>query len=144
MRLISPGLTMSFYAFPPFCMIPRTLHKITKEKASGILVVPDWPSQPWYPKLAKMLKNNPVLVSARENLLSLPQNPEEKHRLRKSLRLIICEVSERDLETLDFRNKLQRLSALHDRVALADCMLHTLQSGKSMRTEGTLIPFHRL
>ena len=38
-----------FCAFPPFCIIPSVLQKIIKDRARGILVVPDWPSQPWYP-----------------------------------------------------------------------------------------------
>ena len=56
-------------------------------------MVPDWPNQTWFPLIAKMLINYPVLVSARKNLLSLPQSPAEEHRLQK-LRLIICELSE--------------------------------------------------
>ena len=71
---------VTFYAFPPF-RIPSVLHKIVKDRARGILVVPDWPSKPWYPILARGLTQSPVLVSVRENLLVLPTNPEAKHRL---------------------------------------------------------------
>ena len=39
---------MSFYAFPPFSCIPRTIQKICHDKAIGILIVPNWPNQPWY------------------------------------------------------------------------------------------------
>ena len=81
-----------FYAFPPFCVIPKVLQKICRDRAKGVVVVPDWPNQPWFPLIAKMLINYPVLVSARKNLLSLPQSPAEEHRLQK-LRLIICELS---------------------------------------------------
>ena len=31
------------------------------------MVVPDWPSQPWYSKLVRMLKQIPILVLARED-----------------------------------------------------------------------------
>ena len=37
---------VTFYAFPPFCIIPSVLQKIIKDRARGILVVPDWPNQP--------------------------------------------------------------------------------------------------
>ena len=57
---------VTFYAFPPFCIIPSVLHKIIKDRARGILVVPDWPSQPWYPISVRELTQRPVLVSARE------------------------------------------------------------------------------
>ena len=63
-----------FYAFPPFCVIPKVLQKICRDRAKGVVVVPDWPNQPWFPLIAKMLINYPVLVSARKNLLSLPQS----------------------------------------------------------------------
>ena len=36
---------VTFCAFPPFCIIPSVLQKIIKDRARGILVVPDWPSQ---------------------------------------------------------------------------------------------------
>ena len=39
--------------------------------------------------LARGLTQRPVLMSARENLLVLPTNPEAKHRLRKALPSII-------------------------------------------------------
>lgn len=35
-----------FYAFPPFSLILKCLRKIINDQASGILVVPYWPSQP--------------------------------------------------------------------------------------------------
>ena len=37
-----------FYSFPPFSCIPKVMQKIYSDKATGILVVPDWPNQPWY------------------------------------------------------------------------------------------------
>ena len=133
-----------FYAFPPFCVIARMLHKINKDKATGIVVVPDWPSQPWYSRLAKMLINIPVLVSARENLLFMPSNPQEKHRLRKSLRLIICEVSGSDIDCRDFRHK-HRGSYFHHGERVRGKYTHpTSINGKGMRAGDTFIPFRRL
>ena len=38
-----------FYAFTPFSLIGRCLDNIQACKAEGILVVPFWPSQTWYP-----------------------------------------------------------------------------------------------
>jgi DNA N-6-adenine-methyltransferase (Dam). len=35
-----------FYAFPPFALILRTLRKIVRDKVSGTMVVPLWPTQP--------------------------------------------------------------------------------------------------
>ena len=109
-----------FYAFPPFCVIPSMLQKLRREKASGVVVHPDWPNQPWYAAVARMLVKRPVLVSARNYLLCLPQLPEEKHRLVK-LRLIICEISGADSESQDFRTQLFQLCAPHGALGLRRC-----------------------
>ncbi|XP_044594888.1 uncharacterized protein LOC123272255 [Cotesia glomerata] len=45
-----------FYAFPPFAMILKVINKIKVEKASGIVVVPNWPNQPWYPLFLDLLE----------------------------------------------------------------------------------------
>lgn len=61
-----------FYAFPPFSMILRTIKKIISENALGILVVPYWPSQPWYSLFNKLLTEDPVFLGPDDNLLSSP------------------------------------------------------------------------
>ena len=43
-----------FYAFPPFSCIPKVLRKVLKEKATGILIVPWWPTQPWWARLMNL------------------------------------------------------------------------------------------
>ena len=40
-----------FYCFPPFACIGRIIRKIINDKARGILITPDWPTQYWYPLL---------------------------------------------------------------------------------------------
>ncbi|XP_011858425.1 PREDICTED: uncharacterized protein LOC105555982 [Vollenhovia emeryi] len=44
-----------FYAFPPFSVILRVLEKIKAEGSRGIVVVPKWPAQAWYPKTTSTL-----------------------------------------------------------------------------------------
>ena len=55
--------SLKFYAFPSFSRISRTLKKIKAEKAEGILVVPYWQNQAWFPVLFKMLIDIPVLTT---------------------------------------------------------------------------------
>ena len=66
----------NFYAFPPFSVVPRALQKIQTDQANGILVVPNWPTQPWYPKLMNMLVDNPVITPISKAMLRLPSDPE--------------------------------------------------------------------
>ncbi|XP_068994070.1 uncharacterized protein [Neodiprion pinetum] len=49
-----PWTNLYFYAFPPFAVILRTIKKIIAEKANGVLVVPFWPTQSWYPLFQKL------------------------------------------------------------------------------------------
>ena len=84
---------IQFYAFPPFCIIPSMLQKMTKDKAQGVVAVPYWPNQLWFPRLATMLTSKPVLLSAREDMLQLPMDLRAKRHLRKHLRLLICKIS---------------------------------------------------
>ena len=53
-----PWHDIYFYAFPPFILILKMLHKIQQELAEGIMVVPKWPNQPWYPLFLKLVKSD--------------------------------------------------------------------------------------
>lgn len=66
-----------FYAFPPFAMVLRTLNKIRFDKALGIMVVPDWPNQPWYPLFHCMLISQPINFKESENVLFCPSRSEK-------------------------------------------------------------------
>ena len=54
------------YMFPPFSLISRVLQKIQQEKVQGIIIVPKWPTQTWWPVLMRMLVDNPVLLPKRK------------------------------------------------------------------------------
>ena len=61
-----------FYAFPPFCLVLRTLNKIIQDKAQGIVIVPKWESQPWYPLFQKLLIKEPIIIDAKSKPLNFP------------------------------------------------------------------------
>lgn len=80
-----------FYAFPPFTLILRVLQKIIADKATGIVVVPKWPTQPWYPLFNKLLTTKPIFITPEPNLLlSSDRTP---HRLWKQLTLVAGRLS---------------------------------------------------
>ncbi|XP_014233125.1 uncharacterized protein LOC106656583 [Trichogramma pretiosum] len=58
-----------FYAFPPFVLITRTLAKISQEKARGIVLVPVWRNQTWFPLLTQMTEGEPIIFPPNKNLL---------------------------------------------------------------------------
>ena len=45
----------TFFAFPPFSLLGRVVQNIEDNRAEGILVAPNWPTQPWYPGLMRLL-----------------------------------------------------------------------------------------
>ena len=79
------------YAFPPFSLISRVLQQLLRDSASGILIVPDWPTQSWYPLLMRYLRDPPLSLS-HPNLLQLPFAPERQHPLQGRLRLLACHI----------------------------------------------------
>ena len=82
---------LSFYCFPPFSCIGKVLQKIISDNATGILIVPNWPSQFWFTVLQDLL-----LIEAFTILLNadnLPNQPDLKHPFFRNLELMACLVS---------------------------------------------------
>ena len=75
-----------FYAFPPFILVGRVIQKIIMDKATGIVVAPDWPNQPWYHSFSQLVVRECFLYP-RDDLLYLPNDEDTVHPLHQSLRL---------------------------------------------------------
>ena len=60
-----------FYAFPPFSCIPKVLKKVIKENAVGILVVPWWPTQPWWARLMNLHLRHITFRPKKNNLIPI-------------------------------------------------------------------------
>ena len=82
----------SFYAFPPFSLIGTCLQKIQQDRATGVVIVPLWPAQPWFPVLLYLLTGNPRILPCSKTLLTQSHNGA-LHPLRNQLRLIACKLS---------------------------------------------------
>ena len=79
----------TFYAFPPFSILSRVIKKIETDGDTGILVVPDWPTQAWYSVLRRMMIAQPIRLTWQTNLVSLPFW-EGPHPLGRKLQLMAC------------------------------------------------------
>lgn len=65
--------SLNFYAFPPFSLITRVLQKIKMDKATGVIVVPNWPTRIWFSKLTRLLIAEPILLPTGKKILHLRQ-----------------------------------------------------------------------
>ena len=72
-----------FYCFLPFSCVLQVLQKIIQDKATGIMVVPMWLTQPWYLIMTSLLVLPLITLPPSKNLLSLPAFPEENHPLHR-------------------------------------------------------------
>lgn len=84
---------LKFYAFPPFILLPRVLRKIVDDGAAGVLVVPWWPSQAWFPLFRRLSISDPIVFSPSHSLLSSPFR--DHHPAWRTLSLVVGRLSGR-------------------------------------------------
>ena len=81
------------YAFPPFCLIMRSLAKLRAQGAELILVTPLWPMQAWYPSLLDLSVSLPVLLPLSPALLLGPRGEIHPLIANQTLQLAAWHVS---------------------------------------------------
>lgn len=84
---------LNFYAFPPFSIILKMLRKIEREKAEGLVVLPNWPGQPWYPLFRSLLSSELIIFEPNKFLLFSCNR--EPHPLWENLSLVVGKLSAR-------------------------------------------------
>ena len=95
---------LSLYLFPPFSLISKCLQKLVLEQVEDVLlVVPVWPTQPWYSQVAEMLVDYPRLLPM--NILSLPGTKSVNVQPLK-VQLMGCHCSANPSRSREFRRKL--------------------------------------
>lgn len=80
-----------FYAFPPFSVILRMLRKIERQGSTGIVVVPYWKAQPWFPIFLSLLADEPIVFQPNINLIR--SSCREEHRLCERLSLVAAKLT---------------------------------------------------
>lgn len=82
---------VNFYAFPPFSLVTKVLEKIVADRATGILVIPYWPAQPWYPLWSRLVISEKIFFGPNKHLLYSPFRT--CHPLHASLILVAAKLS---------------------------------------------------
>ena len=85
------------YMFPPFSMLWPVLSKMEEDQVTrAIIVMPDWPTQSWYPRLMKKSLSQPITIPS--SCLYLP-GTKKKHSLAPKLKLLAVLCSWKDNTT---------------------------------------------
>ena len=129
------------YAHPPLRLVTRVLQRLLRERATATVVLPHWPSAPWYPLLLRMLAAPPLVLGRASSVLTPPRAAYyagEGH-LRPQWRwpLIAARLSGSTTQSRGFRRRLQRSFSSHGRIVPHRGMTQPGGTGlSSARAEG--------
>ena len=131
------------YIFPPFSLIGRVLQKIRAEKASAVVIVPMWPTQPWFPTFLGLLDRTPIQLPRLPNLMTLAFSTK-LHPLRQKLIMIAGHLSGKRAENMNFQETLQTSLCTPGSQELTNSMQCTRESGHNFVLKGRLIVFNQM
>jgi hypothetical protein len=85
------------YMFPPFSMLWPVISKMEEDQVTrAIIVMPEWPTQSWFPRLMKKSLSQPITIPS--SCLYLP-GTKKKHSLAPKMKLLAVLCSWRDNTT---------------------------------------------
>ena len=131
------------YAFPPFSLIGQSIQKIRQDQAQGIVIVPLWPTQPWYTSLLQMITLTPLILPKKSSLLLNP-HVAGNHPLIKQMTLIACLVSGKGSESKSYRKGLSTSSCNPGDLQLRSSTKHISTDGFLTVIKGKLVRFVHL
>ena len=106
--LWAPGrdVALGLYCFPPVKRIGRVLQWAQQFDIMLTMVVPDWPSQPWWPLLLRHLCDVPVVMPPQRHLLTVPEGqlPEALQWTMIGCRLWFGSFAARAYQSAPFRS----------------------------------------
>lgn len=132
------------YIFCPFSLIPEVLQKMSQDKATGILIMPNRPTQAFFATAMNMLISLPVILRKSKKLLILPCRPQEIHKIWNRLDLLACLLSGDQYLTTSFQNQLQISSWLPGEKQQINNTGVTCSNGNYSVINGKLIPYLHL
>ena len=66
---------------PSFQSHSNSSSKIQENEATGVILIPKWPTQPWWPTLMRMVIQIPLELPRKNDLIFLPSRPDLVHPL---------------------------------------------------------------
>lgn len=117
------------YVFPPFSLLSRIAQKLAQEKVIALVLLPWWPTQPWFTALMNMLVSIPTVLPAAGNLLQIESVSPITHPMGSKLKMLACKLSGIRSQQEAFRQTLPPLSWLHGNGAQKSNTAATLKNG---------------
>ena len=130
---------LNFYAFPPFSLVGKVLRKIQVDRADGLMVVPLWTTQSWFPLLLGMLVEHPRVIQPGPGMLIL-HGTTQCHPLCKALRLLVVHLSGEHCKVSTYQQTLSNSLAIHGDLEHWDNMSPPSKDGEHFVWRGKLIP----
>ena len=96
-----------FYAFPPFSILGKVLAKVQQDGATGMLVTPLWPTQPWFPQPLELVIEHPRVLKPGKHLLQLQGKLDVLHPLHSKLSLLVTVISGQPSKVQAYLQQLQ-------------------------------------
>ena len=131
------------YIFPPFSLIDRVLQKIRMEEASAVVIVPLWPTQPWFATFLNLLDRHPIALPMSAKLLTL-EFSTKLHPLRRKLRMIAGHLSGRRVDNMNYQAGLQKLSPTLGKPEHANSMQYTQGNGQHFVLKNSVIVLEQM
>lgn len=104
-----------------------------------MLVVPNWPTQPWYTKLMQMVRAYPGLLPIQTDILTHPSQKGSCHPLWQRLHLMAWKLSGQLSKSRVFRQSMQTPSLNHGDQVQAGNTNHISGNGYSIAIKRVLI-----
>ncbi len=98
------------YMYPPIPLLHLALHKISREEADVIAILPWWPRRGWFPLVLSLLADLPVFLPVRPDIISSPQGLP--HPGLSTLRLAAWRLSRKHIKQKEFQQQLRAPSVL--------------------------------
>ena len=134
--------THKIYAFPSFSLVGAAILKLIRDNTIGIMIIPKWTTQYWFPTMLVHLIDHPVQLPSDLEILSLPFKPSKAHPLSPKLQLLAVILLGNDLHSLVFREKLKKSSLQPGNLNLPQNPNLSLTDGKIFVYEGVKIVIH--
>jgi hypothetical protein len=130
------------YAFPPFSIIGRVLQKLVADKATVLMILPLWPTRPWFSHALHLLADAPRLLPRK--CLMLPQDPSLRHPLESKLTLAVMMLSGNPMQRNKYRQKLPISYSNPGEPALMNSIGNRSKNGCHFLCNKRLIHFNHL